>query len=234
MAAGGLNRRLVRKGVVRTMIRCAIAAGICFFVVVGSVSAQTGQKPGSPPLTLKRGRIESSAPETREASFRAWKKICVVAADDNRTPDGNRAGDRAGDRGGDVCGLAYAGLAQQPDTLVGSASPLIAVTVQTPFRAKVSRPILIIRTRLGLLLPAGLELRIDGSKPVKAAFRSCHASRQEAGCIVPVRLAGDFLARARAGAVLSVSAKTLAGEALTQKLSLIGVTNALASLRDGS
>lgn len=151
-----------------------------------------------------------AATEPIETRFGAWSRVCV---------------DTAG-RGGSNCGLAYAGLPEEAASVIGAGSPLIAVTVQ---RAG-SRLILVLRTKLGLLLPGGVQLQIDRRKPLKAAFRSCHASRKDIGCIVPVPLEGAFLRRVKAGLVLTVSAKTLAGEKMEQRLSLIGVTEAVSGL----
>ncbi|MES0885321.1 invasion associated locus B family protein [Roseibium sp. SCP14] len=197
--------------------------GICCLSLVNA--EPTGaQVTASEPVSSSTANGDASVPRESggtsaaisETDFDAWKKVCVLSAAQQR----------------EVCGLAYAGLSERSGSLINERSPLIAVTVQSVNSQGKPQPILLIRTRLGLLLPGGLELRIDGRKPVKAAFRSCHANRQETGCLVPIRLSGSFARNLKRGINLTVTAKTLQGDTLSQQVSLLGITQALKALTD--
>ena len=214
-------------GFSRHKVNCAkilVLLGVPLLSVIGAVPsiAQTAGQGVDQSSSEAAGSTPAQAsPETsstnRDVDFDAWRKVCVHSPAQNR----------------DVCGLAYAGLPESPDTQITKSSPLIAVTVQSVGSGDTSRKILVIRTRLGLLLPGGLELRIDNRSPVKAAFRSCHAGRAETGCLVPIRLDGTFERNLKRGITLTVTAKTLRGGSMSQQISLLGITDALNALPPG-
>ncbi|MCV0424647.1 MAG: invasion associated locus B family protein [Roseibium sp.] len=185
--------------------------GLCFLCAAGALpsGAQTTGQGSAEPSSENAGSSIG-----RETDFEAWKKVCVQSPTQER----------------EVCGLAYAGAPETPASLITEDSPLIAATVQSVKSGKGTQLILVIRTRLGLLLPGGLKLRIDKKKPVKAAFRSCHASRVETGCLVPIRLDGTFARNLKRGLTLTITAKTLQGDSMSQQISLLGITSALNAL----
>ncbi len=182
----------------------AVLAGFYLCAIVCGLMV-TGQAAAEQPA--------ADVPAIEETTFGAWRRVCTKIAANKR-----------------YCGLAYGELPEDAKSGFDSQSPLIAVTIQRAAGGKGSPLLLLFRTRLGLLLPGGLELKIDGKRPVKAAFRSCHATRRDVGCIVPVTLAGAFLRNVKAGLSMKVGATTLQGSKIEQTVSLVGVTDAVEGL----
>lgn len=87
-------------------------------------------------------------------------------------------------------------------------------------------PVFIVQTSLDLLLSNGVSFKIDGRKPIKLAFRSCHAD----GCIIPFRMSGQIKSALQRGAKLSISVQTLDAKIEQVSLSLSGFTKALQKL----
>ena len=102
-------------------------------------------------------------------------------------------------------------------------------TVKLPKQKRLAK-LAIIRTPLNLLLPAGLGWKIDKSKSVKLAIRSCHvemaANRRNlvTACLAPVQLTAKLIRALRRGTTLKLSAKTLSGKSISQVISLSGFT----------
>lgn len=78
--------------------------------------------------------------------------------------------------------------------------------------------VFVLLTPLDLLLPRGIEMRIDGGSPLRLAYRSCHAQ----GCVVPFRADAGLERRLRPGARLGIRLFDLQGNAADVELSLIG------------
>lgn len=90
-------------------------------------------------------------------------------------------------------------------------------------------PVFIIQTRLDLLLPGGITLQIDKSRPLKVAFRSCHAT----GCVIPFRLTPQIRKAFSLGQQMKLSLKTLNGKREHTTISLSGFTLTLKKLIKG-
>lgn len=84
-------------------------------------------------------------------------------------------------------------------------------------------------TPLDLLLPKGIEMRVDGGPVMRLAYRSCHAT----GCIAPFRMSGTVLKRFRRGYKLDVRLYSLDGKPMDIALSLKGFTAAFKALSNG-
>jgi len=144
--------------------------------------------------------------------FRAWQRQCPA--------DG---AERATD-----CVLAYAGLPDRPETAIGPDSPILSLSIVPSGPG--SAPLLIVRSRFGLLLTEGMTLTIDGTAPRRLAFRSCHATARVLGCILPARVSGAFARALKGGLTMTLGARTTDGRTLSQTISLMGITAGLTAV----
>ncbi|EKE78726.1 invasion associated locus B family protein [Oceanibaculum indicum] len=80
---------------------------------------------------------------------------------------------------------------------------------------------------LGVLLPAGISLKIDQGAPKTIPYRHCEPQ----GCIAPWQMTEVDLAALRAGTTLTVSVNDGGGKAVDLPVSLKGFTAALGKLR---
>jgi len=153
--------------------------------------------------------------------FQAWQRRCAPNGEENKGSEARAGGDPG-------CALVYAGHPDQPDTMIGTDSPVRSLSIlpQGPGQA----PLMVIRSRLGLLLPEGMALSIDGGRPQRLAFRACYAQPEMTGCLLPVRVAGRFARDMKRGLILTLEARTPEGRRLTQTVSLRGITAGLAAL----
>jgi invasion protein IalB len=84
-------------------------------------------------------------------------------------------------------------------------------------------------TPLDLLVAKGVEMRIDGGKPLKFAYRSCHAQ----GCVIPFRVAGALEESFRRGTKLDLRLFELDGSPVDVEMSLLGFTAASRAMEAG-
>ena len=84
----------------------------------------------------------------------------------------------------------------------------------------------IVSTPLGVYLPTGLELKIDGRKPKRAAFETCNLS----GCHAGFALAGTLLKALSSGNELVVTLKDTKATTVPVKVSLKGFAPGLRAL----
>ncbi len=80
---------------------------------------------------------------------------------------------------------------------------------------------------LGVLLPAGISLKIDQGAPKTIPYRHCEPQ----GCIAPWQMTEVDLGALRAGTTLTVSVNDGGGKAVDLPVSLKGFTAALGKLR---
>lgn len=86
----------------------------------------------------------------------------------------------------------------------------------------------IFRAPLGVLLSAGITLRIDDREIGQLAFQTCEAD----GCVAPARLEGALASGMRRGAVLEAELVKRDGATSRTRFSLMGVTSGLQAMRD--
>lgn len=89
------------------------------------------------------------------------------------------------------------------------------------------RPVAIISAPLNVYLPAGLELRIDGGRPRRAAFETCNIS----GCHSGFALAKPLVENLQKGRVLTVTIRDSKATQIPIKVSLRGLSAGLQALR---
>src|SRR5690625_852765 len=79
---------------------------------------------------------------------------------------------------------------------------------------------------LGVLLPPGIAISIDGSEPERLPIRHCEPS----GCLAPIELKDDITQRLRGGSELQLMAYDIDEEQVSIPISLMGFTSALNAL----
>ncbi len=91
-----------------------------------------------------------------------------------------------------------------------------AVTVRVP--ADTGKPVLMVQTALGLFLPAGVTLGVDGSDPVKFDLQTCDAN----GCYAGAPLSDELLSAMERGEKLNVAFQNLKKQTISVPLPLMG------------
>lgn len=94
--------------------------------------------------------------------------------------------------GEDVCYVEQFVIAQPQN--------VVMLHVQIGFTGDKGRPRLVLITPLGVWLPAGVTLILDGNEPVALPFNTCDAS----ACIAAINLDPDVLNRFAGGTTLTV------------------------------
>jgi len=97
-------------------------------------------------------------------------------------------------------------------------------------KKKASKPVLIVNTPMGLLLPQGLAMKIDNNPVFKLAIRSCHLRRAEGYCLAPFELTRRLRKKFQVGKQVVISGRLLTGQKVSQKISLLGFSKALKHL----
>jgi invasion protein IalB len=176
------------------------------FLAASSIA--TAQQPPPRPPAAGPGRPAPAAdqsPAVREQAFQDWKLRCVRIQ------------------------------ANQPEQCVVFAELLTTDTGQRIINFAVvvvpgqPAPIGTLTLPLGLFLPAGIQIAIDGQNPLAAPLTTCVAE----GCQVSLNLDAGILPRMQAGRQTNVTfvENTNERRALTINLSLAGFAPALAALR---
>lgn len=107
-------------------------------------------------------------------------------------------------------------------------APLINVAIRQIKNNDKAKAIAVFVAPLGVVLPRGVEMKIDGGEPIGAPFLYCLGN----GCFSELAMTDEGLDRLRRGAaatlqIFSVQKPT---EAIQRKLSLSGFTKAYAAL----
>ncbi|HLS67860.1 MAG TPA: invasion associated locus B family protein [Kiloniellales bacterium] len=79
---------------------------------------------------------------------------------------------------------------------------------------------------LGVLLPPGIAISVDGSEPERLPIRHC----EPGGCLAPLELEGGILQRLQNGVELQVMAYGIDEQQVSIPISLMGFTAALNAL----
>ncbi len=119
--------------------------------------------------------VADGAAATPQSADQLWSKAC--AKDQN---------------GADVCYVEQFAIAQPQN--------VVLLHVRVGYFPPEGRPRMILTAPNGVLLPAGLTLSLDQSKPIPVSFGTCDAS----GCLAAVDMDQDALNRFTAGTILMV------------------------------
>ncbi|MEX0731977.1 MAG: invasion associated locus B family protein [Aquisalimonadaceae bacterium] len=174
-------------------------------LVTAPVFSQTGS-----PLDLGQDAAPSTEEDdaAREERFQDW----IVRCEDVQ-PDGG--GEQI-----EVCEMI------QDVTIEETGQKIMEVSVGlVPNR---EMPIVLFTVPLGVRLPPGLLVRVDGSEPVRVEMEFCGPN----GCMGSMMFDEDLLARFRAGAEGTVQVRDLREQAHDLPISLMGFSAALRRLRE--
>ena len=122
----------------------------------------------------------------------------------------------------------------QPAQAAGEQSSISLVVVRraqkdpgaTGIEAGPGTMVLIMSAPLQVLLPAGIDISIDGRKLGRLAFQTCSAS----GCVAPVPVTGTLESGLQSGKAIQAVARLSDGTTLTSSYSLKGLFSGLAAL----
>jgi invasion protein IalB len=87
-------------------------------------------------------------------------------------------------------------------------------------------PVLVLRAPLGVILPAGIDMAVDGKRLGRLAFQTCDRD----GCAAPALIGGSLGAALRKGRQATVAFRLAGGEPIKSTLPLDGLDDALARL----
>ena len=99
--------------------------------------------------------------------------------------------------------------------------PMMRVVVGYPPQSQ--QPVAIFDLPLGMRLPPGVKLSVDGNKPVSFPVQLC----VQQGCRADLPLKSSVLSQLRAGHTATVTIHDPRGKAMNLDISLMGFTNAL-------
>lgn len=86
---------------------------------------------------------------------------------------------------------------------------------------------MMIQAPLGLFLPAGISIDVDGADPQRFELQTCDAG----GCYAGSPLADEFLARMSKGQTLNVNFQNLNKQSINVPVTLVGFTAAYQNIR---
>ncbi|MEC4592700.1 invasion associated locus B family protein [Nitrospirillum amazonense] len=123
----------------------------------------------------KASVAKSTAAEAQKAAGPPWAKNCAKDAN-----------------GGDVCYVEQFAIANPGNAIV--------LHVQIGYMSADGKPVLVITVPLGTPVQPGLQLTLDGAKPIPLPLTLC----QQGGCIASANLDQDVLKQFTTGKVLMV------------------------------
>jgi invasion protein IalB len=177
-------------------MRCAL--GIVVAVLVGFLPnawAQGTDTPGTPPQQQAPAANEGAASAPPQA---LWGTRCATDS-----------------RGGTLdCAVEQRMFLTQTGQLVAT------VTVRVP--ADTRSPVIMVQVPLGLFLPAGIKLSIDGGAEEAMPLQTCEAS----GCYAGGQISENLLSSLKRGATLSIKFENLQRQPVTVPVQLTGFTAA--------
>lgn len=110
--------------------------------------------------------------------------------------------------------------------IVASTRQLLgAVTIRIPGETK--KPVLMIQTPLGLYLPAGVVVDVDGANKKTFELQTCDAS----GCYIGSPMPKDLLDRMQKGEKLNIVFQNLQKQPITISMALTGFSEAYQKVR---
>ncbi|MEA1676416.1 invasion associated locus B family protein [Nitrospirillum sp. BR 11163] len=120
--------------------------------------------------------------------------------------------------GGDVCYVEQFAIANPGNTIV--------LHVQIGYMSADGKPVLVITVPLGTPVQPGLQLTLDGAKPIALPLTLC----QQGGCVASANLDQDVLKQFTTGTVLMVRYAKPDKTAMDVPVQLAGLAPALQSL----
>lgn len=199
----------------RYLKRCI---GLAVILLIGTAQAQSG---GGSLLDNGGGSGESDFLKPAEDSGQAAQQTTQGQQGDagnvERFEDwGVRCG--LGDNGPrNGCEMFQGVTRSDNDRLV------MRVAVAYPPQEQIDSPVAVFQLPLGIHLPPGVQMSIDGGEPVRFPVQICF----QAGCRADLPLKDELLAKLKGGTRAQVSVRVPNGETINLPLSLMGFTAAL-------
>jgi invasion protein IalB len=106
-----------------------------------------------------------------------------------------------------------------------TAQRLATVTVKVPSDTR--KPVMMLQTPLGLYLPAGIAIDVDGKLEQKFEVQTCDAN----GCYAGAPISEELLAGMFRGQGLNLSIQNLGRQKITMTATLVGFTAAFQRVR---
>ncbi|MCS4503564.1 hypothetical protein KBTX_00750 [wastewater metagenome] len=100
---------------------------------------------------------------------------------------------------------------------------VMRVAVAYPPQEQVDGPVAVFQLPLGIHLPPGVQMSIDGGEPIRFPVQICF----QAGCRADLPLKDELLAKLKGGTKAQVSIRVPNGKTVNLPLSLMGFTAAL-------
>ena len=116
-------------------------------------------------------------------------------------------------------------LIEQRVVLSNTGQLLTAVTVRLPPDS--GAPVMMVHTPLGLFLPAGLRITIDGAELATMALQTCDTQ----GCYAGDPVTPEVLTAMQRGETMTVTFQDLQRQDIAVPVSLLGFTDAFARIK---
>lgn len=174
-------------------------------------------------LTLALGLVVASLPVNaadkakKKASSEpksAWIKICDEVKFKDVTKNAKKDGDKAEAKKRKIC------LTQHDSLNTYTGAPLISASVRTVTGDEKSR--FMVSVPLGMVIPAGVLVKVDDEKPFTIKYSFCH----QVGCVAEINMEAALFESLKKGKKLHVKVLAISGKPVVFPVSLNGFNKA--------
>jgi len=148
----------------------------------------------------------------------AWIKICdevkLKDATQKLKKDGEKTKARADGKKTKIC------LTQHDSLNTYTGQPLISASVRTVSGDEKSR--FMVSVPLGMVIPAGVLVKVDDEKPFTIKYSFCH----QVGCVAEINMEPALFASLKKGKKLHVKVLAISGKPVVFQVSLTGFNQA--------
>lgn len=166
--------------------------------------------------------LEAQAAETRRDNFGDWGFIC-------NKPDSQQAGQEEAQKDSrESCNLFQTALlnAQQDGEKAEGAQQQRVLLTRVGYLQDIEHPVLLITAPLGILLPMGINVEVEGHDPIRIPLQRCDAG----GCLGYVAMEEPFVEAMKKGSEAKVTFYDAQRRGVTIPLSLKGFTKGMQEL----
>jgi invasion protein IalB len=117
-------------------------------------------------------------------------------------------------------GVALDCAAEQRLVVSETGQLIGSISVRVP--GKTRSPVMMIQTPVGLFLPAGVKIDVDGTNELQLELQTCDGS----GCYAGSAVSDSLLTSMRQGRTLNIRFQNLTKKSIDMQISLIGFTAA--------
>jgi len=187
----------------RSAGRLMLGAGACALALalVAPVAVAQQAQPKSSAAPKKSAPITAAAPQAGQAAGDAWVKLCMK---NKQTADKQ------------ICLINHEGL--EPNT----GMVLIAAAVRKVEGEDKQQLLIRVPTAYALVIPAGVQIRIDEEKPIQLQYSVCFPT----SCQVQMELTDDLYKKMRSGKQMVVAAMNIQRKTMGFPVPLTGFSKA--------